>query len=164
MSKERHDRPDPPSFLVDRMLGTLCRYLRFMGYDAESASSMAEGNPREDTLLIRSAERKGRILLTRDRELARRAGEGAVLVAGDDVIDQIRALVNLGLIEPELRLNRCSICNELLRPAQIGEVLSAAYAPKNRQDLRFFWCRRCRKLYWLGSHREQLEKRIREGL
>lgn len=109
MSTGRPDRPDPPSFLVDRMLGTLCRYLRFMGYDAESACSMAEGNPREDTLLIRSAERKGRILLTRDRELARRAGAGAVLVAGDDVIDQIRALVNLGLIEPELRLNRCSM-------------------------------------------------------
>ena len=29
---------------------------------------MSEGNPREDTLLIRSAERKDRILLTRDRE------------------------------------------------------------------------------------------------
>jgi hypothetical protein len=146
------------------MLGTLCRYLRFMGYDTESASSLAEGNPREDTLLISSAERNGRILLTRDRELARRAGPRAVLVSGNDVIDQLSILVELGLIEPELRLNRCSICNELLRPAQSGEVLSASYAPQNRNDLRFFWCRRCRKLYWLGSHSEQLEKRIRGGL
>ena len=58
------------------MLGTLCRYLRFMGYDAESAHSMSEGNPREDTLLLRSAEREDRILLTRDRESARRGGSG----------------------------------------------------------------------------------------
>ncbi|MCU0628726.1 MAG: Mut7-C RNAse domain-containing protein [Methanoregulaceae archaeon] len=143
------------------MLGTLCRYLRFMGYDAESASSMSEGNPREDTLLIKSAERKGRILLTRDRELARRAGACAILVSGDDVLDQLSQLVEQGLIEPELRLNRCSICNELLRPARDHEVSSAPYAPKNRKDLSFFWCRTCRKLYWLGSHSEHLEKRIK---
>ena len=53
------------------MLGTLCRYLRFMGYDAESAHSLSEGNPREDTLLLRSAEREDRILLTRDKELCK---------------------------------------------------------------------------------------------
>ena len=161
MSTKQPDGQEPPLFLVDRMLGTLCRYLRFMGYDTESAHSMAEGNPREDTLLIRSAERKGRILVTRDRELAQRAGPRAVLISGDDVIDQISQLVKQGLIKPELRLNRCSICNELLRPARSEEVSSASYAPKNRGDLRFFWCRHCRKLYWLGSHSEQLEKRIR---
>jgi len=145
------------------MLGTLCRYLRFMGYDTESAHSMREGNPREDTLLIRSAERKDRILLTRDRELARRAGARAVLISGDNVLDQLTELVELGLIEPELRLNRCSICNELLRPARDHEVSSASYAPKNRGNLRFFWCRTCRKLYWPGSHSQHLEKRIKGG-
>jgi hypothetical protein len=145
------------------MLGTLCRYLRFMGYDAESAHSIREGNPREDTLLLRSAEQKDRILLTRDKELARRAGARAILVSGEDVLDQISQLVEQGLIEPALRLNRCSICNTLLRPAREHEVSSASYAPKNRGDLRFFWCRTCRKLYWMGSHSHQLEKRIKGG-
>ena len=145
------------------MLGTLCRYLRFMGYDAESAHSMSEGNPREDTLLLRSAEREDRILLTRDRELARRGGARAVLVSGDDVLDQITVLVERGLIEPELRMNRCSICNALLRPARENEISSASYAPKNRRDISFFWCRNCRKLYWLGSHSEHLKKRIKGG-
>lgn len=145
------------------MLGTLCRYLRFMGYDAESAAGMREGNPREDTLLIRSAERTGRILLTRDQELAHRGGPRAILIRGNDVLVQIRQLVSQGLIEPSLRMNRCSLCNELLRPARDHEVASAAYAPKNRIDRRFFWCRRCRKLYWIGSHGENLEKRIRGG-
>jgi uncharacterized protein len=143
------------------MLGTLCRYLRFMGYDAESAHSMSEGNPREDTLLLRSAEREDRILLTRDKELARRGGARAVLVSGDDVLDQITVLVEQGLIEPELRMNRCSICNALLRPARENEISSASYAPKNRRDISFFWCRNCRKLYWLGSHSEHLKKRIK---
>ena len=145
------------------MLGTLCRYLRFMGYDAESAHSMSEGNPREDTLLLRSAEREDRILLTRDREPARRGGARAVLVSSEDVLDQITVLVERGLIEPELRMNRCSICNALLRPARENEISSASYAPKNRRDISFFWCRNCRKLYWLGSHSEHLKKRIKGG-
>jgi uncharacterized protein with PIN domain len=145
------------------MLGTLCRYLRFMGYDAESAHSMSEGNPREDTLLLRSAEREDRILLTRDKELARRGGARAVLVSGNDILDQITVLVEQGIIEPELRMNRCSICNALLRPARENEISSASYAPKNRRDISFFWCRNCRKLYWLGSHSEHLKKRIKGG-
>ncbi len=155
---------EKPAFIVDRMLGTLCRYLRFMGYDALSANSLREGNNREDTLLLKSAERTGRVLLTRDRDLARRGGERALLIHGDEVLAQVRELVDRGLIDPELRLNRCSLCNELLRPATEHEIAAAAYAPRNRSGYRFSWCRRCRKLYWLGSHGQSLEKRIKDGL
>ncbi|MDD1677142.1 MAG: Mut7-C RNAse domain-containing protein, partial [Methanomicrobiales archaeon] len=60
------------------MLGTLTRYLRFMGYDTLSANSLEGGNAAEDTVLLRIAENEGRILLTRDRELARRGGKQAI--------------------------------------------------------------------------------------
>jgi len=72
MSRPGGELPGQPRFLADRMLGTLCRYLRFMGYDTVSATEMAEGNTREDTILLARARAEGRILLTRDRELARR--------------------------------------------------------------------------------------------
>jgi len=155
---------EQPAFIVDRMLGTLCRYLRFLGYDTLSANSLREGNTREDTILLKSAERTGRVLLTRDRELAARGGSRAILITGDSVLDQLRELVDRDLVSPELRLNRCSICNELLRPAREQDVAAASYAPKNRSGLRFFWCRKCKKLYWMGSHQKSLEKRIRESL
>ncbi len=56
------------------MLGTLTRYLRFMGYDTMSANSLSPGgSTREDTLLLEiAAGGDDRFLLTRDRELARR--------------------------------------------------------------------------------------------
>jgi uncharacterized protein with PIN domain len=159
------DTGDPTTrFIVDRMLGTLCRYLRLMGYDAASANVYAEGNRREDTLLLLRAREEHRVLLTRDRELARRGGDQALLITGEDVMTQLRQLARSGLIVPVLRLNRCSICNEYLRPASPDEVNSAPYAPRKREHLDFFWCRRCRKLYWMGSHGKDLEKRLKEGL
>ncbi|MBP1928116.1 uncharacterized protein with PIN domain [Methanolinea mesophila] len=151
-------------FIVDRMLGTLCRYLRLMGYDTASANAYAEGNRREDTLLLLRAREEQRLLLTRDRELARRGGDQAVLITGEDVMAQLRQLVSAGVIVPAIRLNRCSICNEYLRPASADEVSSASYAPRKREHLDFYWCRRCRKLYWLGSHGKNLEKRLKDGL
>jgi uncharacterized protein with PIN domain len=153
-----------PLFIVDRMLGTLGRYLRFMGYDTVSATSLREGNTREDTLLLRRAVYEGRILLTRDRELARRGGEMAVLIEDERVMPQVRQLAILGLIDPELRMTRCSLCNEVLRPASGHEIESAVYAPRKKEELTFFWCRNCRKLYWMGSHGRALSRRLKEEL
>lgn len=147
-------------FIADRMLGTLTRYLRFMGYDTTSANSLAEGKPNEDTILLDMAGQEERILLTRDAELARRGKERAVLVTSEDVMEQVQQLIDSGLIERRLTLSRCSLCNTPLREANTCEIGEADYAPKDWRGLSFFWCGRCRKLYWNGSHGKQLEDRI----
>lgn len=144
------------------MLGTLTRYLRFMGYDTMSANSLTPGSTREDTLLLEIAAREGRILLTRDRELARRGGEQAVYIASEAIMDQIRQVADLGLIEPEIRMIRCSLCNTRLRPATVREIREARYAPQSRAGKEFSWCPTCRKLYWMGSHSHRLKKRLEE--
>jgi uncharacterized protein with PIN domain len=149
-------------FLADRMLGTLTRYLRFMGYDTMSANSLTPGSTREDTLLLEIASRDDRLLLTRDRELARRGGAQAVYIDSEEVMDQIRQVADLGLIEPALRMSRCSLCNTRLRPATVREVREARYAPRSAPGKEFSWCPACRKLYWMGSHSTGLEKRLKE--
>ena len=75
------------------MLGTLTRYLRFMGYDTTSANRLAAGNAKEDTVLLDMAMQEDRILLTRDAELARRGKERAVLIRSEDVMEQVRQLL-----------------------------------------------------------------------
>jgi uncharacterized protein len=151
---------DGMRFLVDRMLGTLTRYLRFMGYDTLSANSLPDGNSREDTLLLEIGEREGRLLLTRDRELAKRGGSRAVYIQSEDVIEQVRMLKDMGLIMPVIRMNRCSVCNACLRPATAGEIRQTEYAPREVSSIAFYWCSTCQKLYWLGSHGENLTKRL----
>jgi len=113
-------------------------------------------------LALARARAEGRILLTRDRELARRGGHDAVLVEERGVMDQLHALARAGLIIPEVRLTRCSLCNTPLRPARPGEITRAKYAPGRGQGRTYYWCVRCRKLYWEGSHGKNLEKRIQE--
>ena len=151
-------------FVADRMLGTLTRYLRFMGYDTTSANGLLNGNADEDSLLLALAHDEHRILLTRDHELARRGRDLAVLVKEGDVLEQVQQLVDLGLVERRLPLSRCSLCNTVLREAEEDEIRSAAYAPRDRGGYTFFWCERCRKLYWNGSHGKNLLQRIDAGL
>ena len=153
-------------FLADRMLGTLTRYLRFMGYDTTSANGMVPGNRKEDTVLLDLALQENRILLTGDAELARRGQERAVYIRSGDIAAQIQSLIDRGFVEPRLDLSRCSICNTVLREATADEIETSAYAPQDREGLAFTWCHHCRKLYWNGSHGEQIAgmlERLRNG-
>ena len=150
-------------FIADRMLGTLTRYLRFMGYDTTSANQLALGNTKEDTLLLDMAVQDHRILLTRDAELARRGKERAVLVRSEDVMEQVQQLIDSEQIERRGTMSRCSLCNTLLREANTCEIQNAEYAPKDWRNISFHWCERCHKLYWNGSHGTQLEERIGKG-
>lgn len=150
-------------FIADRMLGTLTRYLRFMGYDTISANGLAIGNAKEDTLLLDITVQEHRILLTRDAELARRGKERVIYVRSENVMEQVQQLIDCGLIERRIALSRCSLCNSVLREANACEIQNADYAPKSWRDLSFFWCEHCKKLYWNGSHGKDLEKRILDG-
>jgi uncharacterized protein with PIN domain len=147
-------------FIADRMLGTLTRYLRFMGYDTLSANSLEPGDTREDTALLRIAREEGRFLLTRDRELARRGGDQAVFLGSEDVMAQIRTLSSLGLVTQGIVMDRCSLCNTRLRPATAAEVEEAEYAPRGKGGLEFFLCPSCRRVYWMGSHGRNLRESL----
>jgi uncharacterized protein len=158
---------EPPAeqkFITDRMLGTLTRYLRFMGYDTTSANGLLEGDKKEDTTLLAIARQEHRILLTKDAELARRGNMSALLIRSDDVMEQVQQLLDLHLVKRRLAMSRCSLCNTELREANTCEIEKTAHAPKNWRDLSFFWCRHCEKLYWNGSHGKQLEQRVEREL
>ena len=151
-----------PRFLVDRMLGTLCRYLRLMGYDSLSANSMIPGNRKEDSDLVRISENEDRYLLTRDRELAGRCGNRGIFVPDTEVKEQVRQLISRGLIQPVLRPVRCTICNQLLRSAKEQEIAGCLYAPHEREKMIFRWCDTCQRLYWEGSHIRNLGARLQQ--
>ena len=134
-----------------------------MDYDTLSADTLEPGNTREDTILLEIAGRDGRMLLTRDKELSGR-GENCVFLVSGNPAEQVRQLVDEGLIDPALkiRMHRCSVCNNILRKARSSEIEECDYAPRDKAGKKFSWCPVCGRLYWMGSHAENLEKKLKE--
>ena len=160
------EAPSESKFICDRMVGSLCRFLRFLGYDTLNANDLPPGNLKEDTILLRIAKKENRILLTRDAELARRDQILVVYLSGEHHEDQIRQLIVDGLIIPDLRLTRCPLCNTLLIPT--SEAVPSEYM-KEIKEIRpdspleadqITWCRHCKKAYWEGSHTRKMREQI----
>ena len=140
-------------FLCDHMLGSLARWLRFMGYDA------AYPEPGPDRALIERSRAEDRILLTRDKELAARAA-GSVQVRSDHLEEQIRevaAVLQLKLVDP---LSRCSICNEPLAAVPMTKVRDLVPEGVRSRHHDFWQCPSCRRVYWRGSHWDKMVERL----
>ena len=159
-----------PMFLCDLMLGSLTRWLRFLGYDTLYPGAMP------DTDLLRLAVLEGRMLLTRDRQLAERANPRAVLIASVLLDEQILQLKNdIGIdMEGPRRMMRCPICNAVLAAASREEVEVIARerrmgAPGEAipdgvlgRHEKFWRCPVCGQVYWHGSHYDRIIGKIGE--
>jgi uncharacterized protein with PIN domain len=145
------------------MVGTLCRYLRLMGYDTISANDLPGGDPKEDTRLLAMSHDENRIILTRDAALAQRGTGKVVYMQTTSLEDQLLQLLDSELIVPELRLTRCSLCNSLLvriSDNRGSDLPDTAVFPV-RPEKPVLWCPHCRKAYWEGSHTVALRTRIK---
>ncbi len=138
------------------MLGTLAKWLRIFGYDTLYAQT--EG----DDEIIEKAEKEGRTVVTRDKELFRRCAH-AILVENNGVEEQLKKIfkeTNTD-IRKENILTRCTVCNalveEIKKEEAEGKVPPHAYETHDE-----FWvCRKCDRIYWMGTHWENMEKMIR---
>lgn len=140
-------------FLIDRMLGQTVKWLRLMGIDAEYAP---EG---EDDKLLEIAERESRIIITRDKDLAR--NEGVMLVEKappEDIIPQILERYDVE-IKP---LSRCSKCNGSVREVYRSAVKEEV--PENVYEIQeqFWRCEGCGQIYWKGTHWEDIIEKIED--
>jgi len=141
--------------LCDHMLGSLARWLRFMGYDT------AYPEPGPDRTLIERVRSEDRILLTRDKELAARVTD-AVRIRSDILDDQIRevaAALSLHLVSP---LSRCSLCNEILVSASTEDVKDSVPEGVHSRHRAFWRCPSCGRVYWRGTHWDKMVARLNE--
>jgi uncharacterized protein with PIN domain/tRNA(Ser,Leu) C12 N-acetylase TAN1 len=141
--------PVPPTkarFLVDQMLGRLRTWLRLIGVDAAGSHDQSDGE------LLAWAVADGRIVLTRDRSLARVPGVLVRYVQATDTAEQVREVVSaFGLVIRRSQLmSRCTFCNVPVEPidktALREEVPPAVFGIHER----FFRCPSCLHVYWPG--------------
>jgi len=133
--------------LLDAMLGRLRTYLRVCGHDTVYA--LDEGLEGDDALL-EFARGTDRTVLTRDRELAARAG-ASVLLERRDLEGQLAELRAAGLaLEPTAEPAFCGACN-----GPLARVDPAATTPEYAPDpatVDVWRCADCGQHFWKGSH------------
>ncbi len=147
-------------FLADRMLGKLAKELRMLGYDTVYYRG-ENAYP-----LMKLAREEGRVILTRNSKLTPRRSEDHIIrILEDNPSLQLRELIQKGLISlrDESLFSRCLLCNELLAeiPCQQAEGKVPDFIFYQQKN--FFRCPQCLRIYWQGSHQENMQKKI-EGL
>ncbi len=142
-------------FLCDAMLGRLANWLRLLGYDTVYANTT-------DHELVRQARSEGRILLTRDIELARRRGIDAVFISSNHLKEQLQQVIEELALQPDRVLSRCPTCNTPLRSVTKAEVRERVPAYVFRKHTSFRECPECGKIYWRGSHWQKMQDYLQE--
>ncbi len=147
------------NFVADRMLGKLVKQLRMLGYDTIYYRG-------EDVYrLIKLAREEGRVILTRNTKLLPRTPEERIIkITEDRPFSQVRELLQKGVISlsEETLFSRCLLCNVLLdsipREEAEGKVPDFIFY----QQKEFYRCPQCQRIYWPGSHQENMVKRIEQ--
>jgi hypothetical protein len=143
-------------FVLDVHLGKLARYLRLLGFDA------LYRNDYDDAELANLASLERRILLTRDRDLLKRAVvTHGYYVRATDPRRQVEEIMDrLDLYRVMQPFQRCVRCNGLLAAAPKHRIVDRL-PPETRRQVEDFWeCGACGQLYWEGSHAANIRRFI----
>ena len=143
-----------PALLIDAMLGTLARRLRWLGYDAEYRKDLP------DLAMIRIAREENRLLVTRDKALAGRRGVRALYIPATELTEQVQQVI--AAVGPSLHPPRCTVCNGELIAISMAEATPLVPPYVAQTQTEFVRCRRCGRVYWPGSHWPGLQ-RWRQG-
>lgn len=147
-------------FLCDQMLGTLAKWLRIYGFDTFYANSEID-----DSELIAISRKENRILITRDKKLlqrARRENLKTIEIKTTEINEQISKAIGGREIDHSKVLSRCILCNTKVDEIKKYEVKGKV--PKKVFDNNeiFWFCPKCNKIYWKGSHYENMVERIND--
>ena len=152
-------RPRPlrrTRFVLDVHLGRLAVTLRMLGFDTLYSTSCG------DEELARIAESENRILLARDGQLLKRnAVSHGYYVSSRQSMGQVGEVLKRFQLESSIHpFSRCIKCNAAFEPVSI-DLVRGKVPPIVHENYRQFWqCPVCKRVYWHGSHWQQMQKRL----
>jgi uncharacterized protein len=137
------------------MVGKLARWLRVLGVDVLYSNSY------EDDEIVRLAEAENRVILTRDTGLvARRMQAKYLFIERDQYKEQLRQVLRTFDLRDFKVFSRCLECNTPLESVDKEEVFERIPPFVYLTQERFATCPTCHRVYWHGTHAEEILKRI----
>jgi uncharacterized protein with PIN domain len=156
-------RPKPLrelKFILDVHLGKLTKYLRLCGFDSLFSQFF------EDREIIETALMEKRIILTRDKQLLkdRRVTHG-YWIRSQEHYEQLREVfVRFDLRDRMALFTRCISCNTILEEVDMEEIKDRLLADTSRYFSKFTRCPGCDRIFWEGSHYDNMKRIISEVL
>lgn len=143
-------------FIADVNVGKLARLLRMLGFDT------AYRNDLSDEECAAMAQEEQRICLSKDFRLLKRSKVvHGRLVRAIEPGAQLREVVGFyGLAKAMAPFSRCLRCNQPLEAVAKATILSRLEPLTRTYYDAFERCPGCDRIYWAGSHREQMEQLI----
>lgn len=139
-------------FLADHMLGTLAKWLRLFGFDTLYPIAL------KDEELMRISSEKARTILTRDKTLASRSN--ALYIESDQLDEQIKQVFRTFNLKVDDALSRCSLCNEPVMEVEKWSVRCDVPETVFFSHDEFWKCIKCNKIYWKGSHWNEIMRKV----
>lgn len=161
ISGVQHLRAKPlrlPRFILDVHLGKLARLMRMVGLDTLYENDYAD----EEIVKISSGDK--RCILTRDIGILKRNEVmRGYWVRNTDPGKQLKEIINrFDLMDSLREFSRCTLCNEELRSVDKTTIYDRLPPKVKTAYDRFFICSNCDKIYWAGSHVDEMDEYINE--
>lgn len=147
-------------FLCDQMLGTLAKWMRIYGFDTFYAN-----REMGDKELIYICRNENRILISRDKTLIKwaiRENLETIEIKTTDINEQIRKVLSNRQIDSKKFLSRCLLCNDLVYEIDKDEIKTKIPKKVYDNNEKFWFCKKCDKIYWKGSHFDNMIDKINE--
>jgi len=137
------------------MLGKLARWMRILGFDVAYYCTI------DDEKLLSLAADEGRTILTRDKELLKKAPRNGLLIESESWSEQIEQVLNhFQLRDRVAPYTRCLVCNTILH--ELPKVKAKNVVPDfiYKRNETFAQCPDCARIFWKGSHYDNMNKKI----
>ena len=153
----KHLHPNQPiAFVLDVHLGKLARMLRLLGFDAHYETGY------NDASIVAVSLQQNRVVLTRDVGLLKhKVLQYGYWLRSQQPEEQLtEVLTRFALCDSVHPFSRCMVCNGAI--VEVDKERIRHLLPLNTKEIftEFYQCSQCGKVYWKGSHYENMLRRI----
>lgn len=138
------------------MLGKLARELRLLGIDC------AYEKETNSYQLFKKAKSMGRFLLTRNTKLKDK--ELVIFITSEKVAEQVKQVLSTVSDLSIKPMSRCLDCGSNLEAREKTSVKLMVPVYVYRTQEQFYSCPNCQKIYWRGTHYEDMQNRVNRYL